>query len=223
MASLRLKLMASASVLALTGAAGTAYAADFPVKAVIPVQPQWVWSGFYWGLHAGVGWRDDADSAVYLTRLAGGAPPFRVSQGIDQSSGFPLGGAQIGYNYQFGNWLLGFEADISAARAENWVASLTQGPATFTVNAAEGVDWFGTIRARLGVISWERALLYVTGGLAYGHIESNFIGVLTGPGPIGRWNFANDASDTKWGWTVGGGLEYLLDRNWSVKAEYQYV
>jgi outer membrane immunogenic protein len=85
------------------------------------------------------------------------------------------------------------------------------------------MDAFGTLRARLGFTPIDRLLIYGTGGLAYGHLESNSnIGeVITNPPPV----FANAiGSVSSWqaGWTAGAGVEWAFAPHWSAKAEYLY-
>jgi len=98
-----------------------------------------------------------------------------------------FGGAQLGYNWQMSpNWVFGIETDLSASDI---------GAAGFTV------DWFGTTRLRLGY-AWDRMLLYVTGGIAYG---------------------STDANSGHIGWAGGAGLEWAFAPRWSAKIEYLYV
>jgi outer membrane immunogenic protein len=79
------------------------------------------------------------------------------------------------------------------------------------VTFSSSSDIQGSIRGRLG-IAWDRALLYATGGAAFGGFNSFF------SSPNGTDTF----SSTRVGWTVGGGLEYAVTNNWSVYAEYRY-
>src|SRR4029077_6535377 len=92
--------------------------------------------------------------------------------------------------------------------------------------AEQKLDSFGTLRARLGFVPWDsRLLVYGTGGLAYGHVESSAAYAQTGclffvcGSPTGA---AGSASTERVGWTAGGGFEYALAQHWSVKAEYLY-
>lgn len=115
-----------------------------------------------------------------------------------------LGGGQIGFNYQFGNnVVLGAEADFQGSDIRDSVEDGVFDPRS-------KMDYFGTVRARLGY-AFDNVLPYVTGGLAWGHnkITDRF----------------DDFSDDKThvGWTVGGGVEYALTNNWTVKAEYLYM
>jgi outer membrane immunogenic protein len=125
-----------------------------------------------------------------------------------------IGGGQIGYNWQRSKWLFGLEADIQGSdeRATSEVcltAACPVGSGLFTANYK--LDWFGTVRGRVGFLPTDRVLLYATGGLAYGHVTANAPAI-----PV-SWG------STRAGWTVGAGAEAAIDRNWSVKVEYLYM
>lgn len=201
-------LLATVAVAALTVPAAAAdLAVKYPVKA-IPA-PVFSWTGFYIGANFGFG---GGKTDVSYGTLAPTTLP-----GVDlNSSGFFVGG-QIGYNYQLANnVVVGLEADlqwsdIEAKYQENWLGG---------DNASVKLDYFGTIRARLGY-AYDRFLPYITGGAAYGKtkFENGFNGV---PNAIN--NFAGvSESSTRWGWTIGGGAEYAITNNWTFKAEYLYV
>ena len=111
-------------------------------------------------------------------------------------------GGTIGYNYQWGQTVFGVESDIAWNDAK--------GSANCTLGTCETrSNWLGTTRARLGY-AFDRLMPYVTGGAAYGDVKARVPGV-------------GSDSDTQFGWTVGGGLEYAVTPNWTVKAEYLYV
>lgn len=117
-----------------------------------------------------------------------------------------LGGGQIGFNYQFGNnVVLGIEADMQASDFSDSYNGLA--PSGLV---SSKLDYFGTARARVGY-AFDNVLPYVTGGFAWGHNEVT--------------NLADGLSsdNTHMGWTVGGGVEYALTNNWTVKAEYLYM
>lgn len=122
----------------------------------------------------------------------------------DRATGW-LGGGTIGYNYQIGTWVFGLEGDIDYSTVK---ATDT------TVCGAAGCqvrnDWLGTARGRIGYAGWSNWLPYITGGAAYGDIK------FTNPA-------GTSATDDKFGWTLGGGVEYAFMGSWSVKAEYLYV
>ncbi len=171
------------------------------------------WTGFYAGVNAGIGFgRSKTDLAI-----AGGLidPHSRVG-GLGG-----LGGAQIGYNWQYGNMLglgnivLGLEADIQGTGLEDnrTCAVLCSLPGS-GININQKLDWFGTARGRIGIASGP-VLSYFTGGFAYGDVKTNISG-LNG--------LINDTySSTRTGWTIGSGVEAALGGNWTGKVEYLYV
>ncbi|QRG07451.1 porin family protein [Xanthobacter dioxanivorans] len=190
---------------ALVLLAGSASAADlstrYPVKAApIPV-PMFSWTGFYIGGNVGWGW---ASNTYDYTAFGS---PFTYSYDLGGSNGF-FGGGQVGYNYQFANnVVLGAEADLEWADIGS-SAVLVGGPAG-GILASQNVDYFGTIRARLGY-AMDRFLPYITGGAAWAKMNYS--------DPFGI-----SYDTTKWGWTVGAGVEYAITNNWTVKAEYLYL
>jgi outer membrane immunogenic protein len=173
---------------ALLGFAGAASAADLPVRSAPPAPivaavPVFTWTGFYVGVNAGYGWNANDSITVGGVRFD-----------LDDEGGF-VGGAQAGYNYQIGSFVVGLEGDIQYADfgGDDRFDFDGDGIADDDFNNS---DWFGTVRARAGV-AFDRALIYATGGFA----------------------FADDAT----GWTVGGGLEYAFTNNLSAKIEGLYV
>ena len=110
-----------------------------------------------------------------------------------------LGGVQAGYNWQSGSVVYGLETDLQYADIK----------AKEEYEGAAKIDWFGTTRARVGYAPADRVLAYATGGVAYGKLR------------LDTWLF--DISKTQIGWTVGAGVEYALDNNWSLKTEYLYT
>jgi outer membrane immunogenic protein len=164
------------------------------------------WAGFYVGVNGGYGWSAE-DSTVQAT--IGQLPP--QSLAIERDGGF--GGGQIGYNYQANRFVVGVEADIQGGdiRGEHSVS-------VPNIHVDSGLDWFGTVRGRLGY-TVDRALIYATGGFAYGgasgsaSVKSQLL-----PAPLSA-----DKDTTLTGFTLGGGVEYSLNPRWSLKAEYQYL
>jgi outer membrane immunogenic protein len=213
-------------------AASAAVAADMPVKAPpAVVATVYNWTGLYIGVNAGYGWSHEAINLTGDPVTVG--PTFIIPGGVPTSiaknpKGF-IGGAQIGYNYQTGRWLLGFEADFDGAgiRSSQDVTGIVGVP-RFT-HGEQKLDWLATVRARAGFTPWDRFLVYATGGLAVGHAKSSIILTTTVPNNVAACIAANvgicmsdSQSKTLVGWTAGGGLEFALGGNWSVKAEYLY-
>ena len=207
-----------------------ASAADLPRKAPVytPSPPVFSWTGFYVGGNVGWGWLRDKGETFCVN-------PFGVLNGPGCSAqtatgdqiradGF-IGGAQAGYNWQINNWVLGVEADFQGANIKGSIAAPIRlvGPGIPIVvaieNANEKLEWFGTVRGRLG-IAVDRVLIYGTGGFAYGHVKVDQNSVpVPGPGPF---LFPSSASVTKTGWTAGGGIEWAFAAKWLAKIEGLY-
>lgn len=224
------------------------YAADLPVKArpVAPVAVPFSWTGFYIGGHVGAK-RGRADYDVSARDVlfpgfvtVGGIPslapivivPSRFSTipaASGTNTGF-VGGGQVGYNWQVSNFVLGVEADANWNRVRPSATAIPIDPFSFqtlTGTATAQIDWTVSLRGRVGV-AFDRLLVYATGGgvVAGGKDSSSFtlanpITGITFPTPFAGTTFAN-SNFTRLGWTVGGGLEYAFDRNWSIAGEYRY-
>ena len=183
-------LLASVGVLAL-GVASAA-AADLPRRVAAPapiaVPPPYSWTGFYAGINGGYGWGGSDFTAPFATN------------GFDMNGG--LVGGTFGYNYQVGQAVFGIEGDIDAS----WIKGDVGCAGT---NCAVKNTWLATVRGRLGY-AVDRWMPYVTGGAAFGDINTTVAGV-------------GSASDNKVGWTVGGGVEAALSGPWTAKLEYLYV
>ncbi|KRE00670.1 hypothetical protein ASE61_19565 [Bosea sp. Root670] len=179
----------------------SAFAADLPSRApAIVYAPVFTWTGLYVGLNAGVGWSDSGGVIV-----TGPTSASSGSLGGGGGDGQFVGGGQIGYNWQSGAVVYGIETDIQYVDTGGDVA---WGPYTWWAGRGGGDGaYFGTVRVRLGY-AIDRTLIYMTGGLAYGGLNTN---PLTG-------NATSNA-----GWTIGGGVEYAFTNNWTIKVEGLYV
>jgi len=220
-------LQTGAAVMALL--ASPAMAADMPVKTSPPTAPAFSWTGVYFGLNAG--WLG-ADNSMVNQATPGVDPGVDVEDLATLASGeFPLGnksgfigGAEIGYNYQFNNWVAGIEADIQGIAGQAVNSSITSSSGTLgsTLNGSMDTKWLGTLRGRLGFVPAPTLLVYGTGGLAYSEIQAttslsqsdSSIG-FTGTGTGG-----NGFAELVTGWTAGGGVEWMFTQNWSFKVEY---
>lgn len=175
--------------------------AQLPVSYVPPVVAPNTWAGFYAGINGGYAWGDSGN-------------PISYNGGPDQSAraqpqgGF--GGGQVGYNFQSGSFVYGVETDFQGAGISDRVTGTTALGNSFT--SGERVDWFGTARGRFGY-AFDRALIYGTGGFAYGNVSQHAVNA----GDV----FGNNATQT--GYAAGGGVEYKITPSWSLKAEYQYI
>jgi outer membrane immunogenic protein len=203
-------LLASASFSLLAAPAAAAdIAPRLPVKAPPMLAQAYDWSGFYAGANAGFGFGRDLTTAF----APGPGEATRIG-----STG-ALGGGQIGYNWQvrnlgLGNLIFGFETDIQGADLEsNRTCGLAICGVGFGVQYSQRLDWFGTARARIGVATGP-VLSYVTGGFAYGNVETTFERLAGGGG---------SSDQIRTGWTAGTGVEASLGGNWTGKIEYLYL
>lgn len=198
----------------LLGAPLGAQAADLPVREPYrkaPVVAIYDWTGLYFGVNAGVGLGRDS---TLLT-----IPNFSFESNYQSPQG-GLGGAQIGYNWQtpsaFGPLVFGVEADIQGMNPrDNYSCLLGCAPPVQSTLYDQKLDWFGTVRGRLGIASGP-VLSYITGGVAYGGVRTSISETFGGPATF-------STSRTQGGWTVGSGVEAALGGNWTGKIEYLYL
>ncbi len=196
-------LLASAGAVALCG---QVHAADLPVNAP-PPPTAYNWAGFYLGGQIGYGWGEDSGN-VSLTGPLGAKPfPATVGSSSAQTQGV-IGGGHIGNNWQIKQFVFGFEGDVDGTS----LSKLTQPIANLQYNVTSSSPVQGAILGRVGY-AFDRVLLYATGGVAAGwiHNEYNILGV------------GSSFSTTRIGWTVGGGVEYAVNENWSIRAEYRHT
>lgn len=208
------KLMLGGAALAAL-AVSPALAADLPVRPIYKAPPPVVygWTGFYGGVNVGYSW--GRQSNTFTTTVLGvGTLVATETQNVDGV----IGGVQWGYNWQLGNYVLGTESDIQASGQSGSTFYCFNAACTNSTLAEHRLRWFGTARTRLGVLPMQQVLLYVTGGLAYGQVRSDYTSTLGGVA-LGTLSFR----DTRAGWTVGGGIEAALGGGWSAKVEYLYI
>lgn len=174
------------------------------VPAVLPM-----WKGLYLGGHIGGVWGDSSvtDTYTYIQDPT-------VGSSIGTSGG--IGGGQIGYNFQAGSLVFGPEIDLGGMdlSASNTV-QLQGGDEPLSAKYSVSGGFYGDFTGRLGFVAG-RALFYAKGGAAFlnADLSSHYTG------RHAEFDFNN--SDTMWGWTIGGGVEYKLSPSWSLKAEYQH-
>lgn len=187
-------------------------------------KPSFDWTGPYLGLHLGGGWANaDTNSFPLPDAATFGILPAGWSQ---QPTGV-MGGLQAGYDYQMGCWVPGIEADFSGSgiSGTKTVSPIlgqdgTPIPGGGALTSHEAIDWFGTLRLRLGYTVTHSLLVYGTGGLAYGNVSSS---ANTDLGPLLPISYPASVSGTTVGWAAGGGVEYALSKCWTVRVEYLYV
>ncbi|MGO3930313.1 outer membrane protein [Rhodopseudomonas pseudopalustris] len=198
---------------ALVGSAVSAQAADLAVRAPYvkaPVAAIYDWTGFYIGGNVGVGVGRNLQSHVFP---AGGVAnsSYLQPQGV-------IGGGQIGYNWQtnsvFGPLLIGVEADIQGSGMSDGRTTLnTLNGVLGTVNYNQKLDWFTTVRGRIGIARGP-VVSYFTGGFAAGDVKTTVT-------EVGLVPF--NLSGTRTGWVIGSGVEAALGGNWTGKIEYLYL
>jgi outer membrane immunogenic protein len=219
--------------------AGHAVAADLPVKAVAePVAVPYTWTGFYFGGNAG--WnRGNGQTVTFSTDDPPGTlgPSAGPAAPTSFSTSGAVGGFHLGYNWQLvQRWLIGFEADYDFAPVKGHGTSSnlsSLGAIPFTSDTDQTLRWFGTIRGRLGFLPIDHLLIYGTGGFAYARIDQSASYTNTAPfSGLSSINgicmeastcYAGTRGRTANGWTAGGGIEYALPNNWTIRAEYLYV
>jgi len=212
-----------AAVAAIVGV-GAASAADMAVKArPVAIEPGYNWSGWYVGLNGGGAWDNstghlDTFSSDFVGPVAAGVVPTNL--GAKHEGGF--GGGQVGYNWQRDRWVFGLETDFQGADIGRTNTIFFPGDGLFVptvTTARDHIDWFGTVRGRIGWAA-NNVLLYGTGGFAYGDVNSS-VRVLGTPPTTG--NFAGNVTDTRFGWAAGAGVEWGITPNWTVKGEYLHI
>lgn len=191
----------SLATAALAVAAGSALAADLPRRspppAFIAPPPLFTWTGVYIGGQIGYAF-GNSYSNIPGTGFAQSSSP----EGV-------IGGAHVGYNYQINQFVVGLEGDVDGS---SYSKSNFNGATASTYGTRIPVE--GSVRGRLGY-AWDRTLVYATGGAAFADLEHTYFGAIT-PLPY------TSVSTGRVGWTVGGGIEYAVTNNWSVRGEYRY-
>lgn len=221
-----------AALVAALGTVETAGAADLAPAVVEPAVPLEApsWTGFYAGLHAGYGFGAGQD--VDIARISRNNEVQWHSKAGKVSPSGVFGGGQLGYNLQYGAFVVGLETDIDVSGVEDtargqfepWKAPWGNSPGYYySYRNRTKAQWFGTLRPRLGY-AYGDFLFYVTGGLAYGGIKSQSDFIDGGVGS-GGFHYAGHVSksETKAGYVLGAGMEYAFAPNWTAKLEYQYL
>ncbi len=204
------KLVLAASLVVFGSAAASA--ADLApryYKAPPPVMsPLYNWSGFYAGINGGWG-----TSHNCWTRTAtAGAAIAPAAEGCHDADGGTVGG-QIGYRWQASNWVFGLEAQGNWADFRGSNASLLFGG--LATNRTK-IDAFGLFTGQVGY-AWNNVLAYVKGGAAV--TDNRYEGLATVSGLVTD----SAGSSTRWGGTVGAGIEYGFAPNWSFAVEYDHL
>lgn len=186
------------------------------------------WSGFYVGANAGYAWGNanptmiaSITGAPFFLPAATGQIPSLTPRGF-------IGGGQVGYNWQTGQWVYGAEVDFSGlnAHADASVSPFFTNKANVTTWSSR-YDWLFTARVRGGFLVASNWLLYATGGLAVTHVNDSVVCTAAGNG---CYDFGPGGVTVSWsgtstlaGGTIGGGLEAMFAPNWTARVEYLYA
>ena len=200
--------------------AGTAFAAEPPPPPPVPI---FTWTGLYLGGQIGYAWGNDNFFYTALDPVSG----LVFTPSVFSSPSGVIGGAHVGFNYQIdkpgGGFVLGVEGSVDGISLSKTVAASFAAFGGSSVSASTNTDIQGSIRGRFGIagIASDRLLAYATGGVAFGGFNTSFS---TSGNNGGNPFFAsNSFSNTRVGWTAGGGIDYAVTNNWSVFAEYRYT
>jgi outer membrane immunogenic protein len=204
----------------LAGTASPAFPADTtlpgpgpeppPIYVPAPPPPPFTWAGFYFGPNGGFGFVS-GNATVTLTSFFGSA----TSSSSGTMNG-PIGGGQIGYNWQINSLVFGVEADGQWSNQTSNTSNLSC-LGFCTLNETTTINWFATARGRVGY-AFGRVLIYGTGGVAF----LNFSDTLNATGFGTTINLAT-LSSTATGYAVGFGVETAFTPNLAARAEYLFM
>jgi outer membrane immunogenic protein len=207
-------IVGATALVAIVAPASAADLPDLPAKAPVykapPARSPFTWAGFYLGGSVGGVWANDN-----ITNLDG--LDNQVCCGFAQTYSLKdtgiIGGGVLGYNFQYGQFVYGVEADLGGI---GFGKTIWEPGAVGVTSNHLGSGFYSDVTARLGY-TFDRALIYAKGGYAYfdGQANVNNNGGLFGGGVVTTGSFDG-------GWTIGGGLEYALCSAWSAKIEYQH-
>jgi outer membrane immunogenic protein len=229
---IRMKKLALTAVI-LTFSTLAASAADLAArpytKAPAVAAPVYDWTGFYIGGSIGGRW-DDSTWTTTTTNIPA-IPATVINNPVGFSNSSVRAGVFGGYNWQVApQWVIGIEADVAWADNKSSTSPI---PGVFgilvpTQDFAERKDrWDAGIRGRIGYLLTPGLLAFATGGVSWINSEASAHCGNTAPNWCSGNNFTtrrvDTVSKTLTGWTVGGGLEWMLSQNWLLRGEYRYA
>jgi outer membrane immunogenic protein len=204
-------LLATTAVASLVVAPTPGEAADFSRPAPLAAQPVATWTGCSAGGHVGYAWSKQQITATNVPR----EPTSAFEVGAEGTLDGTLFGGQVGCDVQFSPWVVGVEGSFSGAAMNGFGFATATPPGVGNQPCCFSwfkVDNFSSVTGRLGYTGWDpRLMLYVRGGGAWAHDEYMF-------------SYSQKASQTRSGWTIGGGLAYAptILPNWEFFVEYNH-
>jgi outer membrane immunogenic protein len=207
-------ILGAVSAMAMIASAQAANLSTTSLKETAYTPPPYSWAGFYIGVNGGDAWNSGGVS-VLATECKDGW--LEANGHGDLGGGF--GGGQIGFNIQRDRLVFGLEADAQGAGVSGSSRAEPDRLGWGFGTSSTQLDWFATIRGRLGLAVYENWLVYLTGGVAFGGIQDN----LNQSFDSGRHISGVSRDDVYAGYVLGAGLEYGFSPAWSVKLEYQFM
>jgi outer membrane immunogenic protein len=207
----------SAAIVALTSIAG-----------VTSPQSQYVWDGAYAGLNLGEARNDTCSSSTLNGAIVDSAMATAFSNQVCPDNSTFIGGAQLGYNIQYGHFVWGLEADFDAWGTNNKNRSLKYAggvapPGTYVFSGKLSPNGFGVIGPRIGYAGAHWMPYLTAGGVITGGSHNSTLSYT----PVGATkptaSFSGGKNFTSTGWAAGGGGELVLNGPWSIKAEYLHA
>jgi opacity protein-like surface antigen/hemolysin activation/secretion protein len=215
-------------------------------EALAPPPPSPISTGLYAGLNVGYSWdarptvattsvpaRSDLDQGIFSFNPASALSATGFS---NSNADGALGGGQFGYNYRTDKFVLGLETDVQGAAVKGRGGFSNAATATVagvqpagliqtSIANEKSLDWLGTLRGRAGYLVTPTLLGYATVGLAFGGVSAHSLaaqGAASNLLPLRSTNVIGHICDTRVGWTIGGGLEWMFSPKMSLKVEYLY-
>jgi opacity protein-like surface antigen len=220
-----MKKLVFANIVALAAAlAGGAAAADLPIKAAAPFAERFNWTSCYAGAHLGGGFaQKNITDPVLLVQDSIGGPG--TTTGITTVNPSPTGvvlGGQIGCDYQLASssFVLGAEGSASGSTMRGSREVLLPVSGDFSLVQAN-TDFLASVTGRIGY-AFDNVLVYARGGVALAGDKFEVSGSFTLPIGLGPTPYDFRGLDDRFGWVVGGGVDWAFSRSWSAFLEYDY-
>lgn len=195
---------------------GTALAADLPSSKEAPIfvpppPPPFTWTGFYIGADIGGGWGQKT--------VGYEATPFFPAGSFNVNLSGVVGGGFVGYNYQINQFVIGVQGDFQGAGLNG----STHDRVTDSITTPHQ-DWLAAINGRLG-FAFDRALFYAIGGVAWTEESHTVAAGALATAALNSIGVPANTQSFSWprtGYDVGGGIEYAITPNWTIRGEYRY-